>query len=140
MDLGVWFTLKGNWNEQVAHVTAKANRRRYLMCKVFNAKNHETLKIILKSYIRPQIEYNRRLWCPYTKQSQAKLEKVVRKLTKQGSGLSKKSYARRLQNLGISSTKYRSLRGDLIDLIWNCSPSLVHWLSLPTYYLFHSSS
>jgi len=63
---------------------------------------------------RPLVEYASPVWSPVSHAQIEKLEKVQRRFTKRLSGLSKMTYAARLQYLELQSLERRRLNQDLI--------------------------
>ena len=67
-----------------------------------------------KCYIRPLLEYNSQVWSPYLLGDTDRIEKVQKNFTKKLPGLSRVSYPRRLEILGLPSLEERRIVSDLI--------------------------
>ena len=63
--------------------------------------------VLLKSLIRPILEYCSEVWSPYLKKDIVLLEQIQRSFTSKIEGLQELDYWERLQNLGISSLQRR---------------------------------
>jgi hypothetical protein len=74
-----------------------------------------TISTVLKSLIRPRLEYANVIWSPNLDMDSKTIEAVQRKATKWGS-LRHHSYTSRLAILSLTSLKDRRLRQDCIQM------------------------
>jgi hypothetical protein len=61
------------------------------------------------------LEYAAAVWSPYTKKNIELIENVQRRATKHVPSLKQLSYTDRLEKLKMSTLRYRSLRGEMIE-------------------------
>ena len=71
---------------------------------------------MLKTLVRPHLEYCAQSWSPYYRKDIIKLERVQKRFTRMLSGLGGLSCKVRLNRLGLFSLERRRLRSDLIDV------------------------
>ena len=77
----------------------------------------ETLMVkVIKSILRPKLEYAQVVWAPHLKKHVRKLERVQRAATKLVPNLQDKEYQERLRILNLPSLEERRKRGDMIQL------------------------
>ena len=63
--------------------------------------------------MRPILEYNSVVWCPWPKQDIDQIEKVQRRFTKKLVGMKDLNYDERMHRLGLPSLELRRLHQDL---------------------------
>ena len=114
-DLGV---LIDNSLKPTAHCEKAAQRGMSalrLLKTTFKSLSKHNFKPLYNAYVRPHIEYCSQAVGPYMVQNFTALEKVQRRATKLVRGLRNVPYQERLQQLELSNTRQRMLRGDLIE-------------------------
>lgn len=114
-DLGVRISEDLKWEEHISVVTKRAKSLIYLVRKAFGILTPEMMLRILKSHVRPILEYGFQIWNPYFKKDIDLLERVQRSFTKVPRSLKRKSYEDRLKVLNLTTLKERRDRGDLIE-------------------------
>ena len=85
----------------------------------FNYMDEEMLTKIIKSMVRPRLEYAAVVWSPHLKKHIKKLERVQRAATRLVPELRAFSYEERLLTLGLTTLKKRRERGDMI-MMFKC--------------------
>ena len=89
----------------------------YQILRAFSSKNVWTLLKAFITYVHPKLEYNSPVWNPYLKKDTLLLESVQKKFTRNVflcCSIPFRSYADRLDKLGIKSLEYRRLQFDII--------------------------
>ena len=87
-----------------------------MLKQTFVSRDTDLWKKLYTSMTRPHLAYAVQVWNPRLIGDKERLEKVQRRATKTPSKLSKLSYDQRLAKLGLTSLKYRRVRGDLIQM------------------------
>lgn len=82
----------------------------------FNYMDEEMLERLIKTMIRPRLEYAAVVWSPHLKKHINKLEKVQRAATRLIPELRGMSYEERLERLKLPSLEQRRERGDMITM------------------------
>ena len=82
----------------------------------FHYLDKEMMSKIIKTLIRPRLEYAAIVWSPHRKKDIRKLERIQRIATKMVPELSNMSYEARLKELDLPTLEERRERGDLIAL------------------------
>ncbi|XP_044757775.1 uncharacterized protein LOC123315934 [Coccinella septempunctata] len=113
-DLGVVMTEGLGWSEHVDSVCRKASQRCFLFDRVFGNCSVSTCSQLLKSYIRPILEYAGPVWDTRFRKDSDRLEKIQRRVTRMPYGYSRPDYEDRLRILKLTTLEQRRLRGDLI--------------------------
>ena len=85
-----------------------------MILRCFLTRDPFVLIRAFKIYVRPLVEYAFPVWSPVSQAQIEKLEKVQRRFTKRLFGLSKMTYAARLQYLELQPLERRRLNQDLI--------------------------
>ena len=83
--------------------------------RTFRSRNRSVIIPILKSIIRPVVEYDTPVWSPGLQKDIAEVESVQRKLTKCIYGLGGVPYNERLQRLRLPTLQTRRLYFDLLE-------------------------
>ena len=81
--------------------------------------DEEMLTKIIKSLIRPRLEYAAVVWSPHLRKDVKKLEKVQRSITRMVPSLRDLKYEERLERLGLPTLEDRRERGDMI-MMYRC--------------------
>ena len=114
-DLGVLVDDSLKFHEHIASVAHKAGGLCHNFSKSTVCRSSAFMMFLLKTHIRPVLEYASCLWCTGYTDDMRKLERVQRRWTKQIEGLEDRSYAERLKELYLYSVQGRLLRADLIE-------------------------
>jgi len=115
-DLGVIFDSKLDCQ---AHIHEKVNKAYSVLGVIkrnFMQSNRETFVNLYKAMVRPHIEYANCVWSPFKLTDIKAVEKVQMRATKLVIGVKSLPYCERLQKLKLLTLKYRSLRGDMIEV------------------------
>ena len=89
----------------------------YQILRAFSSKHVWTLLKAFITYVRPKLEYNSPVWNPYLKKDTLLLKSVQKKFTRNvflRCNIPFRSYADRLDKLGIKSLECRRLQFDII--------------------------
>lgn len=115
-DLGVVMEDSLSPEKHVNRITGATYRLVTNMKMAFHYMDEEMLIKLIKSIIRPQLEYAAVVWTPHKKKHIRKLERIQRAATKMVPSLSGLSYEERLRSLGLPTLEDRRKRGDLITV------------------------
>ena len=114
-DLGVLVDDSLKFHEHIATVTHRASGLCHNFRKSTVCRSVAFMMFLLKTHIRPVLEYASCLWCTEYADDIRKLERVQRRWTKQIEGFQEMSYAERLKELDLYSVQGRFIRADLIQ-------------------------
>ena len=109
-DIGVLISYNLKWSQHILHIHSTASVCAYQILRGFSSKNVWTLLKAFITYVRPRLEYNSPVWNPYLKKDTLLLESVQKKFTRSvflRCNIPFRSYADRLDKLGIKSLEYR---------------------------------
>ena len=81
-DSGVLITNNFSWLDHVVSVTKRANRKLYILSKVFSKPNHLVFAKLFKTYVRPILEFVNSAWTPVLQKDILLLETVQRKASR----------------------------------------------------------
>jgi hypothetical protein len=115
-DLGVVITSDLKWSEHCLSVATKANQMLGMVRRNIKHFTRASLIMLIKSLIRPHLEYAVQVWRPYYQKDIELLEKVQRRATKLLPSIRHLPYHERLEYLQLQSLETRRLRADLILL------------------------
>ncbi|MCP3680120.1 MAG: reverse transcriptase family protein, partial [Gammaproteobacteria bacterium] len=113
-DLGVTIQDSLSPEKHINRITGMAYKMVVNMRMAFHYLDEEMVKTLIKSFIRPQLEYAAVVWAPHKKKHNMKLERIQRAATKMSSSLAELTYEERLERLGLTTLEERRKRGDLI--------------------------
>ena len=116
-DLGIVVDTDLKFHAHIHAICHKAGGLAQNFLKSTVSRSPEFMIFLLKTYIRPILEYCSSLWNTEYLQDLRLLEKVQRRWTKQIAGLETLSYAERLHSLQLYSVQGRLIRADLL-LCW----------------------
>ena len=116
-DLGVVVSSNCTWSEHISSMTTKARRMSGWALSVFRDRSDDTMLTLLKSIVRPQVEYCCPLWNPVEKQDIALVEETQRQFTRRIESCSGMNYWDRLKHLRILSLQRRRERYTIIH-VW----------------------
>ena len=123
-DLGVLLSADCNWSEHIGSISGKARRMSGWALSVFSDRSDDTMLTLLKSIIRPQVEYCCPLWSPVKKTEIALLEDAQRQFTRRIESCSGMRYWERLQHLKLLSLQRRRERYIVIH-VWKTFHEIV---------------
>ena len=106
-DLGVYIDSDINWNYHRNLITQKAKQICAWSLSVFHTRDRTTMLTLLKSLIRPKLEYCCELWHPFKIKDIAKVEKIQRAFTFRIRGMQGLNYWDRLKALNLMSLQRR---------------------------------
>ena len=115
-DLGIHIDEEMSFEE---HICIKARVANALMGKIrrtFTNLDGNTFKKLYTSMVRQHLEYGHSVWCPFLLKHIHLLERVQERATKLVDGYGDLDYGDRLRKLGLTTLRFRRLRGDLIEM------------------------
>ena len=118
-DLGVYISDDLKWQSHIEKIVKKASLTSYQILKCCKSRNIWTLKKLLTTYIRPQLEYNTSVWSPYLQRDIKRVESVQKLYTRSiflRCAIPFSSYKDRLDKINLESLERRRLNYDLILL------------------------
>ena len=115
VDLGVTVDTKLKFHSHAQATAHKASGLSHSLLKATVCRSKDFMLFLLKTHIRPVLEYSSCLWNTGYLTDLQLLEKVQRRWTKQIEGLRNIGYAERLTLLDLYSVQGRLLRADLIQ-------------------------
>ena len=116
-DLGVVIDSSLKFHEHVDSLSQKVAALCHNFLKALVCRSPNLMLFLLKTHIRPVLEYGSCLWHTGFTGDLRKLERIQRRWTKRVQGLRDLSYSERLSELGLFSIQGRLTRADLI-LYW----------------------
>ena len=114
-DIGVHIDEFLSFDIHINTAINKANRILAITRKTFDYMNPEMFAQILKSLVRPHVEYATPVWTPHKIYQVEAIENVQRRATKIIPGLSHLTYPERLRKLKLPTLAYQRERGDMIQ-------------------------
>ena len=114
-DLGINIDQHLLYEKHMNIVTCKASRNMGIIRRTIDNLDKGTFVPLYTSLVRAHLEYGQSVWNPYLKKDIAKIESVQRNATRKVNGMAKLSYPERLKKLGLTTLRYRRLRGDMIE-------------------------
>ena len=114
-DLGVMVSESGFVSEHCVSAAARARQLTGIMLRTFRSRKRSVILPILKSIVRPVVEYATPVWSPGLQKDIKEVESVQRKLTKCIRGLHALSYSERLTFLGLPTLEVRRSYFDLLE-------------------------
>ena len=115
-DLGVMVTSDSKWKNQTQLAINKARASLGRIRNSFKYFDHNIVKIIYPTFVRPHIEYGVQVWNPQTKIEIKNLEKLQKKSIDLATDLKNLSYEEKLDKLELTTHKLRRKRGDFIQI------------------------
>ena len=113
-DLGVYMDSDLKFRRHAATAVSKASQMLAVVRRTFQLLDTTILPLLLKTLIRPHLEYANVVWGPFNRADQQLVERVQRRATKLVPELRDLPYPARLQALKLPSLYYRRRRGDMI--------------------------
>ena len=87
------------------------------MVRSLSYRNKTVWNSLLKTYVRPHLEYCVQVWNPWLVKDKEILEKIQKRAITLTFGLSGSTYEEKLKELGLISLENKKKRGDLIQ-VW----------------------
>ena len=116
-DLGLILSKNLNWSKYISSITSKAITTIYTILRSFQTNNINLIVNLLKTFVRPTLEFNTSIWNPNFKKDIISVENVQRKFSKrlcQKNNIKFNSYRDRLEILKLESLEMRRFKRDLI--------------------------
>ncbi|XP_068896501.1 uncharacterized protein [Tenebrio molitor] len=114
LDLGVLVTSNLSWWEHTSYVVKRANKIVYLLSKTFTKTTLAVTAKLIKSYVRPVLEFGHGVWAPNLKRDIDLLESVQRRATPVPFGRNRPEYSERISLMNLPLLSDRRKRGDVI--------------------------
>jgi hypothetical protein len=114
LDLGVLVTSNLSWSEHTSYVVKRANKIVYLLSKTFTKTTLAVTAKLIKSYVRPVLEFGHGVWAPNLKRDIDLLESVQRRATRIPFGRNRPEYSERISIMNLPLLSDRRKRGDVI--------------------------
>lgn len=115
-DLGVHIDDDLKFRKHAAAAVSKASQMLAVVRRSFKLFSLVTLPLLMKTLIRPHLEYGNTVWGPFYRADQKLVERVQRRATRLVSCIRTLPYPERLRQLGLPSLYYRRRRGDMITV------------------------
>ena len=109
-DLGIYMTEDGTWGLHIATTAKEGKRMAGWVLGVFRDRSARTMLTLLKTLVRPKLEYCSPLWSPCTPGDIQRLEDVQRYFTRKIDECQGMNYWERLQHLNVLSLQRRRER------------------------------
>ena len=113
-DLGVIISKDLKAEKNVTNGAKKANKMLGMIKRTFSYMDKNMLVQLIKTFIRPHLEYGQQASSPYLRKDITILEAVQRRATKLLKSIEHLSYEERLKHLNLYSIEDRLKRGDMI--------------------------
>ena len=123
-DLGIYMTDDASWETHISIITKEAKRLAGWTLGVFRDRSERTMLTLLKSLIRPKLEYCSPLWSPCKIRDIAKIENVQRFFTRRVKECEGMDYWERIKHLRILSLQRRRERYMIIH-VWKVYHEMV---------------
>ena len=114
-DVGVIFDLNMSFRGDINSHATNTNNIMGIIRRTYTYLDIESFKLLLKSLVRPHLEYGAPIWNPQLKRDITDLENVQRRATRQIPAVKGMSYQERLRRIRLPTLRYRRLRGDMIE-------------------------
>ena len=101
-DLGITVSKDLSYHKHIDNLTSAAAKRFYIAKSCFRSTSIPVLRLILKAFIIPSLEYGSVIWNPHSLHEIDSLEEVQRRITALALG-KHMSYARRLEMFDLQS-------------------------------------
>jgi hypothetical protein len=115
-DLGILVDDSLKFHLHAESVISKAIRKAHLVLKSFCYVNAKLFSVLMKTFIRPVLEYCAQVARPCYSSYLSRLESCQRRLTRWCQPLRHLSYQERLFRLNLPTVELRLIRGDMIML------------------------
>ena len=115
-DIGVQIDEELSFEQHISTKVRVANAIMGQIRRSFTFLDPDTFKKLYTSMVRPHLEYGQCIWSPFLMKYINMIERVQERATKLVDGLSKQDYSERLKKLGLTTLRFRRIRGDLIEM------------------------
>ena len=115
-DLGIVIDEELSFDEHICTKVRISNALVGQIRRTFSFLDGETLKKLFTSLVRPHLEYGQSVWSPFLMRHINMIERVQERATKLVDGMADLDYSERLKKLGLTTLRFRRLRGDLIEM------------------------
>ena len=115
-DLGVLTDHKLNFDLHIAEKIKKANSMLAIIKKCFMKLNCQSLSVLIKTLVRPHLEYSNQAWHPHFQKHKSNLENAHRRATRLMPSLASLPYEQRLMKLDLPTLDCRRKRGRMIEV------------------------
>ena len=112
-DLGITVSKDLSNHKHIENITSAAAKRFYIAKSCFRSTSIPVLRLILKAFIIPSLEYGSVIWNPHSRHEIDSLEEVQHRITALALG-KHMSYARRLEMFDLQSLEDRR---SIIDFV-----------------------
>ena len=123
-DLGVTVDTGLNWKDHITEICGKAKQVSGRILRSFESRDKDTMLTLLKSFVRPQLEYVSPIWSPHSVGDIGRLEALQRSFTAKINGLESLNYWERLRVLDLYSLQRRRERYKIL-LVWKIYRGLI---------------
>ena len=123
-DLGVTVSENLSFDTHINNISKGAKRHAGWVLRIIRARDVDTMLLLYKTYVRPQLEYSSPLWSPQSVKHITKLEATQRTFTFRINGMDQFNYWDRLKILGLMSLQRRRERYQIIH-IWKIAVGLI---------------
>ena len=115
-DLSVLTDHKLNFDLHFAEKIKMANSMLAIIKKCFMKLNCQSLSVLIKTLVRPHLEYCNQAWHPHFQKHRTNLENVQRRATRLIPSLASLPYEQRLMKLDLPTLDFRRKRGRMIEV------------------------
>ena len=115
-DIGVQIDEELSFEQHICTKVRVANAIMGHIRRAFTFLDLVTFKKLYTSMVRPHLEYGQCIWSPFLMKYINMIERVQERATKLVDGLSNEDYSTRLKKLGLTTLRFRRIRGDLIEM------------------------
>ena len=115
-DLGVHIDEELSFEEHICIKVRIANAMMGQIRRTFTYLDGQTFKRLYTAMVRQHLEYGQSVWSPFLLKHIYMIERVQERATKVVDGYSNLDYGERLKKLGLTTLRFRRLRGDLIEM------------------------
>ena len=115
-DIGVQIDEELSFEQHICTKVRVANAIMGHIRRAFTFLALVTFKKLYTSMVRPHLEYGQCIWSPFLMKYINMIERVQERATKLVDGLSNEDYSTRLKKLGLTTLRFRRIRGDLIEM------------------------
>jgi len=116
VDLGVHFDSNLTFSDHMSGKINKAYSVLGIIKRNFIYMDGHTFILLYKFMVRPHVEFENSVWCPYKIGDLKDIEKLQKRDTTLIIKLKNKSYIDRFIYLNLPTLKCRCLRGDMIEV------------------------
>ena len=115
-DLGIVLDSELSWKPHITHVIKSASQTAGRILRSFETREQDPMLVLMKTFIRPHLEYISPIWSPHLIGEIQRVEAVQRAFTAHISGCEEMTYWQRLHHLGLYSLQRRRERYKVLYL------------------------